>query len=280
MPELPEVETVRRTLEPIVGARIASVSTSGKKLRMGSAIPAPALKKLVGARIEQLRRLGKYLLIDVEGPSGILVHLGMSGRLRVFGAADAEVPHTHLVLGLDGRRGKGRELRYSDPRRFGQISTYLRADEKRHPALSVLGPDPLDAQVDGARLLHESARRRNVTLKALVLDQGVIAGMGNIYASEALWLCKLRPSARSGTLSAKAADELWRAMRQVLDHALTHGGTTLKDFVDADGSSGEHADYLQVYGREAEPCARCKAKIRRTVQQGRATFFCPTCQPA
>lgn len=275
MPELPEVETVRRTLAPIVGARIASVSTSGKPLRMGSAIPAAALRKLVGQRFERLRRIGKYLLLDVDGPSGILVHLGMSGRLRVSAAGEPESPHTHLVLGLD----KKRELRYSDPRRFGQISTYLRADERSHPALAVLGPDPLDASVDGARLLHESARRRNVTLKALVLDQGVIAGMGNIYASEALWICKLRPTTRSSGLSAKSAGALWQAIRQVLDHALTHGGTTLKDFVDADGSSGEHADYLQVYGREAEPCARCKAKIRRTVQQGRATYFCPTCQP-
>jgi formamidopyrimidine-DNA glycosylase len=179
MPELPEVETVRRTLAPIVGARIASVRTSGKALRMGNAIPAAALKKLVGARFERLRRLGKYLLLDVEGPRGILVHLGMSGRLRVFGAGEAEVPHTHLVLGLEGK-GRGawrRELRYSDPRRFGQISTYQRADERSHPALAVLGPDPLDGEVDGAKLLYDSAKRRNVTLKALVLDQGVIAGM-------------------------------------------------------------------------------------------------------
>jgi formamidopyrimidine-DNA glycosylase len=275
MPELPEVETVRRTLAPIVGAKLGSVSTSGLLLRMGNEIPEAALRKLVGQRIEALRRIGKYLLLDVTGPTGILVHLGMTGRLRIFPAAEPPPPHTHLVLGLDRKR----ELRYSDARRFGQISTYQRADERSHPALKVLGPDPLDASVDGAKLLHDSARRRNVTLKALVLDQGVIAGMGNIYASEALWISKLRPSTRSSKLTAKAADSLWQAIRQVLDHALTHGGTTLRDFVDADGSSGEHADYLHVYGREDEPCARCQAKIRRTVQQGRATYFCATCQP-
>lgn len=275
MPELPEVETVRRTLEPIIGAKIGEVSTSGLPLRMGSAIPQAALRKMTGQKIEALRRIGKYLLLDVSGASGILVHLGMSGRLRVFGASEANPPHTHLVLGLD----KKRELRYSDPRRFGQISTYLRADEKQHPALKVLGPDPLDARVDGAKLLYESAKRRNVTLKALVLDQGVIAGMGNIYASEALWMCKLRPTTRSSKLTASGADALWRSIREVLDHALTHGGTTLKDFVDADGSAGEHADYLQVYGRGEEPCPRCKTKIKRTVQQGRATYFCAKCQP-
>jgi len=275
MPELPEVETVRRTLAPIVGAKLASVRTSGLLLRMGSEIPEPALRALVGERIEALRRIGKYLLLDVSGPTGILVHLGMTGWLRIFPAAEPQPAHTHLVLGLDRKR----ELRYSDARRFGQISTYQRADERSHPALKVLGPDPLDASVDGAKLLYDNARRRNVTLKALVLDQGVIAGMGNIYASEALWISKLRPSTRSSKLSAKAADSLWQAIRQVLDHAITHGGTTLRDFVDAAGSSGEHADYLHVYGREDEPCARCKAKIRRTVQQGRSTYFCATCQP-
>jgi formamidopyrimidine-DNA glycosylase len=275
MPELPEVETVRRTLEPIVGAKLASVRTSGFPLRMGNEIPQAALRQMIGQRIERLRRIGKYLLLDVAGPSGILVHLGMSGRLRVFSPSDAPPPHTHLVLGLDQRR----ELRYSDPRRFGQISTFLRADERSHPALAVLGPDPLDESVDGARLLFENAKQRNVTLKALMLDQGVIAGMGNIYASEALWLSKLRPSTRSSKLTARAAATLWQSMRQVLDHALTHGGTTLKDFVDADGARGEHADYLHVYGRTDQPCPRCQSKIKRTVQQGRATYFCATCQP-
>ncbi len=275
MPELPEVETVRRSLAPILGAKIASVRTSGMPLRMGSAIPQDELSQLIGKRIESLRRLGKYLLIDVAGPTGILVHLGMSGRLRVFAADEAAPPHTHLVLGLD----KKRELRYSDPRRFGQVSTFQRADEKSHPALKVLGPDPLDDTLDGARLLLENARDRNVTLKALMLDQGVIAGMGNIYASEALWVSKLRPTTRSSKLTVKTAAALWKAMRQVLDHALTNGGTTLKDFVDADGSRGEHADYLYVYGRGDLPCPRCKSRIKRTVQQGRATYFCATCQP-
>lgn len=275
MPELPEVETVRRTLAPIVGAKLASVRTSGLLLRMGNEIPEEALRKLVGQRIEALRRIGKYLLLDVTGPTGILVHLGMTGWLRIYPTNEEEPAHTHLVIGLDRKR----ELRYSDARRFGQISTFARSDERSHPALKVLGPDPLDETVDGAKILHDSARRRNVTLKALVLDQGVIAGMGNIYASEALWLSRLRPTTRSSRLTAKGADLLWVAIRQVLDDALTNGGTTLRDFVDAYGSSGEHAEYLHVYDREGEPCERCKTKIRKTVQQGRSTYFCATCQP-
>jgi formamidopyrimidine-DNA glycosylase len=276
MPELPEVETVRRTLAPVIGARIASFTSSGLALRLGNQIPIEELRRMIGRSVEAIRRIGKYLLLDLSGPDGILVHLGMSGRLRLFGRGEPLPPHTHLVVGFEDSR----ELRYTDPRRFGQISIFARAQELLHPALAELGPDPLDPGVDGAQLLWESARRRRVTLKALVLDQTVIAGMGNIYASEALWIARLRPTTRSGRLNAKAAATLWAAIREVLHHALTHGGTTLRDFVAADGSSGEHAEYLQVYGREGRPCPRCVAPIRRTVQQGRATYFCSTCQPS
>jgi formamidopyrimidine-DNA glycosylase len=276
MPELPEVETVRRTLLPVLGSQLASVASSGLALRLGQAIPVAELRAMIGQRVEAIRRVGKYLLLDVSGTRGILVHLGMSGRLRVFDADAEAAPHTHLVLGLDAER----ELRFSDPRRFGQISIYARDDERGHPALAALGPDPLDDGVDGAALLWRSARARNVTLKALLLDQHVIAGLGNIYVSEALWLAKLRPSWRTSRLSERAAVALWRSIREVLDHALTNGGTTLRDFVAADGSYGEHSGYLKVYDRAGEPCLRCKTKIRRTVQQGRATYFCPTCQPA
>ncbi|HRC55005.1 MAG TPA: bifunctional DNA-formamidopyrimidine glycosylase/DNA-(apurinic or apyrimidinic site) lyase [Kofleriaceae bacterium] len=275
MPELPEVETVRRTLAPILGARLTSVSASGLPLRLGAKVPVAGLRKLVGCKVVALRRLGKYLLLDVEGDKGILVHLGMSGRLRVFDAGEATALHTHLRLGLEA----GRELRYSDPRRFGQISLYQRGREREHPALAVLGPDPLDESLDGAALLLAQARRRKTPLKAFVLDQRVLAGMGNIYASEALWLARLRPTLSASRLTARTAAGLWRAIRQVLEHALTHGGTTLRDFVAADGSTGEHAGYLQVYGRDATPCPRCRTDIRRLVQQGRATYFCPTCQP-
>lgn len=274
MPELPEVETVRRTLAPAIGARLARVTTSGKALRLGRAVPVRALRRLVGAQIVGVRRLGKYLLVDTDTERSVLVHLGMSGRFRVQAATEPRAPHTHVVFELDG----GRELRFSDPRRFGQVDVVTRGREREHPALAVLGPDPIAEQVTGEHL-HARSRGRQVTLKAFVLDQGVLAGVGNIYASEALWQVGLRPSRRAGRLTLAQAQGLAGAIRAVLDHALDHGGTTLRDFVDADGAGGEHADYLQVYGRAGEPCPRCRSAIRRVVQAGRATYYCPRCQP-
>lgn len=273
MPELPEVETVRRTLAPAVGAVIEGVGSSGKALRLGTRVPLRALRGLIGARIVGLRRHGKYLLVDTDRAVAILVHLGMSGRFRLVDAASAPAPHTHVTLALDG----GRALRYSDPRRFGQVDVVPRAAEATHPALAVLGPDPIAGVVTGAHL-HARSRGKRTPLKSFVLDQGVIAGVGNIYASEALWQVGLRPTRLAHTLTAAKADELAIAIRAVLDHALEHGGTTLRDFVDADGSSGEHADYLLVYGRDGQPCTRCGKAIRRTVLGGRATYHCPACQ--
>lgn len=274
MPELPEVETVRRTLAPAVGGKIRELRTSGKSLRLGRPMPIAALRQaLVGKRITGVRRIGKYLIVDATGGGSLLVHLGMSGRFRLIAAGQPEAPHTHLVVALD----RGRELRFSDPRRFGQIDLVERAIERQHPSLAVLGPDPLVEGITGA-WLHQQARGRSVNLKSFLLDQSVIAGVGNIYASEALWHVRLRPSRRTGRLGAAAANQLARAVRDVLEHALSHGGTSLRDFVDADGNEGENAEYLKVYGREGEPCPRCRTPIRRSVIQGRATYFCPTCQ--
>jgi formamidopyrimidine-DNA glycosylase len=235
--------------------------------------PRAKLRELVGARITGLRRHGKYLLIDTSTPKSLLFHLGMSGRLRVQSARDPRAPHTHVVIGIGAR-----ELRYVDPRRFGQCDVIVRAAPHDHDGLALLGPDPLVDGVDAA-MLHAAARARRVTLKALVLDQAVLAGMGNIYVSEALWRARLRPSMRSGRLSATAAGCLAAAIREVLDRALVHNGTSLRDFVDADGAEGSNAGYLWVYGRAGQPCPRCNRAIRRTVHQGRATYYCPTCQP-
>jgi formamidopyrimidine-DNA glycosylase len=276
MPELPEVETVRRTLAPAIGARITALTTSGKPLRLGRPMRVAALRRaLVKQRIVGLRRIGKYLLMDVEGGDALLVHLGMSGRFRLFGAGAPVAPHTHLTLRLDDRR----ELRFSDPRRFGQIEVVRRGAEREHPSLAVLGRDPLEEGIAGD-WLFEQARRRAVTLKAFLLDQSVIAGVGNIYASEALWWVKIRPTRRARRLSAREAVTLAKAVRTVLEHALSKGGTSLKDFVDADGVEGDNYEYLKVYGRAGEPCPRCRTLIRRTILQGRATYFCPTCQPS
>jgi len=274
MPELPEVETVRRTLLPVIGARIASVWDSGKGLHMARRPPRKKLQQLIGAQITAVRRHGKYLLLDTDGTKSLLVHLGMTGRLRIQPARAPQASHTHLVLGL----GK-RVLAFSDARRFGQIDVFERADERLHPALAPLGPDGLEPGVD-ADLLYASSRKRRSTLKAFVLDQSVIAGVGNIYASEALWRARLRPSKRAHRLTAASARELAAAIREVFEHALERGGTTLSDFVDADGTAGENADYLWVYDRAGQACPRCQTVIKRTVHQGRATYYCPTCQTA
>lgn len=272
MPELPEVETVRRTLAPAVGGRISSVWTSGMGLHMARKPPRAKLRRLVGARITALRRHGKYLLLDTDRAESILVHLGMTGRLRIHRASDPRAPHTHVVLGLDGR-----ELRFVDARRFGQFDLVVRGEERDHPGLGALGPDALDEGVDADALLA-AARHKRTTLKAFVLDQSVIAGVGNIYASEALWRARLRPTLRTQRLTAPSAVRLAAAIREVIERALDNGGTTLSDFVDADGTAGENADYLWVYDRAGQPCTRCRTAIKRSVLQGRATYFCPTCQ--
>jgi formamidopyrimidine-DNA glycosylase len=274
VPELPEVETVRRTLAPAIGARITAIRSSGKPLRLNRPMPIAALKKaLVGRTISGLRRHGKYLLVDTDGGHALLVHLGMSGRFRMVSGREAAPPHTHLVIALDD----GRQLRFIDPRRFGQIDLVRLGEEKSHPSLAVLGRDPIVEKVGGA-WLFEQARGRAVSLKSFLLDQSVLAGVGNIYASEALWRANLRPSRRTGRLDAAAAKVLARAVRHVLEHALDKGGTSLRDFVDADGQEGDNYDYLKVYGRDGQPCPRCRTLIQRSVIQGRATFFCPTCQ--
>jgi formamidopyrimidine-DNA glycosylase len=272
VPELPEVETVRRTLEKLVGERITSMAVGRKGLHMARKPPRGALRKLIGARITGLRRIGKYLLVDTDRPQSILAHLGMTGRLRIHRKGDPRANHTHLVIGFGER-----ELRFVDPRRFGQLDVVTRPNEREHVGLAVLGPDPLTDGLD-TRTLFTIAKQRKVTLKALVLDQGVIAGMGNIYASEALWRAKLRPTTRSNRLTSQSTAKLAAAVREVLSRALDHNGTTFSDFVDADGREGDNEEYLWVYGREGMPCRRCRTSIRKSVQQGRATYYCPTCQ--
>jgi formamidopyrimidine-DNA glycosylase len=272
MPELPEVETVRRTLAPAVGATITSVWTSGKGLHMARKPPRGKLRRLNGRTITALRRLGKYLLVDTDGADTLLVHLGMSGRFRLQAATDPRANHTHVVLALGAR-----ELRFSDPRRFGQIDVITRGAERDHAGLGSLGPDPIAETLTGAHLAAR-AKGKTASLKAFVLDQSIVAGVGNIYASEALWRAGIHPQAKARRLVAERADALATAIIDVLRDALDHNGTTLRDFLDADGAEGDHYDYLSVYGRTGEPCRRCTRAIVRSVVHGRATFFCPTCQ--
>lgn len=276
MPELPEVETVRRTLAPAIGAQIRSVWGSGLPLHQQRLPPIAALRRaLVGARITGVRRLGKYLLVDCDrGGAVMLCHLGMSGRLRLYPGTAPRPPHTHVVLGLGER-----ELRFSDPRRFGLVDLTCREHEREHPSLRALGPDPLSGELSG-RHLRARFRGKKANVKALLLDQRQVAGIGNIYASEALWRARISPHTPGRRIGPARADRLATALCEVIAAALDNGGTSLRDFVSADGKTGSHADYLEVYGREGALCPRpaCNGSIRRTIIAGRATFFCPRCQ--
>jgi formamidopyrimidine-DNA glycosylase len=272
MPELPEVETVRRTLAPAIGAKILAAWDSGLGLHMARKPPRAKLKKLAGATITRIHRHGKYLLIETDSPHTLLVHLGMTGRTLIVKKGAPKAKHTHVVLDLGER-----ELRFVDARRFGQVDVVERGKEKDHEGLAVLGPDGLFEPVSG-EYLFEKSRKKQATLKAFVLDQSIVAGVGNIYASEALWRAKLRPTTRAYKLTLAKAKLLAEAIHEVFDRALTKGGTSLRDFVDATGNYGENIEYLWVYGRDGEPCPRDKTKIRRSILQGRVTFYCPTCQ--
>jgi formamidopyrimidine-DNA glycosylase len=274
MPELPEVETVRRTLAPAIGAKILGVWDSGKGLHMRKKPPRAKLRKLVGATLTRMRRHGKYLLLDTDSGATLLVHLGMTGRVLIAPKDKPRPTHTHVVLDLGPR-----ELRFADARRFGQIDVVERAREHAHPALAALGPDPLVHGIDLAAFAAR-AKSKKSTLKAFLLDQSVLAGVGNIYASEALWRAKLRPTTRAYKLTSAAAERLANAIDETFRNALENGGTSFSDFIAADGAEGHNEHYLWVYGRAGEPCLRCDSMIRRAVHQGRATYYCPTCQPA
>lgn len=282
MPELPEVETVRRTLAPAIGLRVESVWTSGFPLRLNQKVDRRMLTRAArGHAIEDVRRLGKYLLLDFLGSNrSVLVHLGMSGRLRLMDTRTQRAPHTHVVFQLrDPHSSDARELRYSDPRRFGQVTWVHRGREREHPSLARLGLDPLVEELTGAHL-HARMKKTARPIKIFLLDQQAVAGVGNIYASEALWQARIRPTTPANRISRKRADALAAAVIEVFDRALGHGGTSLRDFVNADGQEGSHAHYLWVYDQEGNPCPRpdCQALIRRSVMQNRATFHCPRCQ--
>jgi formamidopyrimidine-DNA glycosylase len=277
VPELPEVETVRRTLAPVIGARVARVWGSGMPLHLNRPVDLDAVRAAaVGAAVERIDRIGKYLLLYFAGRDGVaVVHLGMTGRLRVFAPGAAAVPHTHVVWEL----ADGRSLRFSDARRFGFVGTACRDREREHPALAGLGLDPLVDGVSGQDL-HRLARGSRQPLKVLLLDQRKVAGIGNIYASEALWAARIAPGLRAHRLSAARAQALAKAVHATLQRALGHGGTSLRDFVNATGTPGDYRQHLRVYDREGLRCPRrgCGASIQRTVSQGRATFYCPRCQ--
>lgn len=269
VPELPEVETTRAGIEPHTkGQVVAKVVVRNGALRWP--VPADLPTQLAGQKVTAVRRRGKYLLLDTARGTA-LVHLGMSGSLRVIvdGAAPGKHDHFDIVL------QRGHCLRFNDPRRFGCL-LWLEPQE-RHPLLEHLGPEPLDDEFDG-ELLYRRSRGRKTAVKAFVMDAKVVVGVGNIYANEALFMAGIHPARAAGRISRARYQLLAVAIKQVLTNAITQGGTTLRDFVGGDGKPGYFAQQLRVYGRAGQPCRVCKGELRELRQSQRSSVYCVACQ--
>jgi formamidopyrimidine-DNA glycosylase len=267
MPELPEVETVRRTLEPhVVGRRVLAVDVRERRLRRP--IAADFAARLRGRTVRAVARRAKYLLLDVGDGLRWVVHLGMSGRFCV-GAPAAGLSHVHVVVELEG----GVQLYFRDPRRFGLM--LLSADDGD---LGVLGVEPLGPDFDADLLWSLVKHHRRLTAKSLLMDGRLIAGVGNIYANEALHHAGIRPTRRCARLSRAEVARLAEAVRGVLERAIASRGSSLLDYRDGDGNAGEFQRSLFVYERGGEPCRACATPVRRLVVGGRGTFYCPRCQ--
>ncbi|HET7369687.1 MAG TPA: bifunctional DNA-formamidopyrimidine glycosylase/DNA-(apurinic or apyrimidinic site) lyase [Gammaproteobacteria bacterium] len=270
MPELPEVETARRGIAPhLQGRVIRDVIVRQPRLRWP--VPRNLRQSLAGMHIDIVGRRGKYLLIDTAAGT-LIVHLGMSGSLRILTAATPPGPHDHVDVVL----GDGRVLRLRDPRRFGAV-LFTRDDPQQHPLLAELGPEPLTAAFDGG-YLYNQARGRRVAIKNLLMNSRIVAGVGNIYANEALFVARIHPLRAAGRIARPRCDALAQAVKDVLTAAIAAGGTTLRDFTRDDGRPGYFSQELKVYDRGGEPCLRCGTPIRRVVSGQRATYYCPRCQ--
>jgi len=275
MPELPEVETVRRGLAPrLVGRRIVAVDQRAPKLRRP--LPARLDARLRGRRVTKLGRRAKYILVHLDDGAVLLIHLGMSGRMMMIdGAAPIPGRHDHVIFHFEGDL----HVTFNDVRRFGLIELTSEAELDDHPLLAKLGIDPLDPACDGPALAALYAGRRTA-IKAALLDQRLIAGIGNIYACEALYRAHLSPRRHAGTIAGRRAERLSRTIREVLTEALAAGGSSLRDYVQASGELSYFQHRFKVYDRAGEPCPdrACDGTVRRIVQGGRSTFHCPRCQ--
>ena len=269
MPELPEVETTRRGLAPhLVGRTVIALDIRQPRLRWP--IPDSLRLSLPGQRIDAVERRAKYLLVHTEVGSAVL-HLGMSGALRVLPAATPIGAHDHV----DWRLDSGLVLRYTDPRRFGSQLWQRRGEI--HPLLVGLGPEPLSEEFDGDHLWLRS-RGRSAAVKVLLMDQAIVVGVGNIYAAEALFAAGIHPKRAAGSVSRARYAHLAAEVKRILTHAITRGGTTLRDFISPDGVPGYFEQELFVYGRAGQPCKACGAPIRVIALGQRSTFYCPHCQ--
>ncbi len=269
MPELPEVETLRRGLAAtVVGRRVVGVRIHERRLRRP--LPRSFARALIGRRISAVRRRAKYLLLDLDDGSVWLVHLGMSGTLVVVAFDAPRRLHTHVVATLDD----GRTLRFHDPRRFG----LMRVD--REPSLvelAALGVEPLDAAFS-ADLLYRRAHAQRRAIKSLLMDQRIVAGLGNIYVNEILFEAGVRPARRTSRLTRSDAERIVRATAAVLGRAITARGSSISDYRDERGEPGAFQHHFAVYERAGEPCRACTTPIRRTVIVGRSSYYCPRCQ--
>ena len=286
MPELPEVETIRRGLAPVLeGARLTRVEARRPDLRFP--LPEGFVQRLTGARIERLERRAKYLLAALDRDETLVMHLGMSGRFEIsgeqaslrpgaFALAQAPDPrHAHVVFETEG----GAVVTYYDPRRFGYMDLIVTDRLAEHPWFSGLGPEPLGPDFDAAALERAFAGRRQ-SVKATLLDQRVVAGLGNIYVCEALFRAGIDPARPAGALSRRKLGALVKSIQSVLGEAIEAGGSTLRDYATADGTLGYFQHSFSVYGREGEACRKrgCRGRIKRIVQGGRSTFACTRCQ--
>lgn len=284
MPELPEVETVRRGLAAVMeGRSITDVLVRRGDLRRP--IPQGFADALAGRTVVSIDRRAKYLLIRLDDGTVVIAHLGMSGRMVIEQPSDTHIPgafaspvgagakHEHIVFSV----GNGTRIRFSDPRRFGLMDLSTAASLEDHPLLASLGPEPLDEAFDGQALAVKLAGKRT-PIKSALLDQRIIAGLGNIYVCEGLFDAGLSPRRGAYTVQGRRADRLMKSMKSVLLAAIDAGGSTLRDHVAPSGEIGYFQHSFRVYGREGEPCPSCGRPIQRLVQSGRSTFLCSWCQ--
>ena len=271
MPELPEVETTLRGIAPSMqGRTITDIVIRNASLRWPV---TDDVLLAVGRRVEKCMRRAKYLLFEIDGAvGGLIIHLGMSGSLRVCHFAEAPRKHDHVDIVLDN----GRCVRFHDPRRFGMFG-WWDAPAERHTLLSRLGPEPLSDEFSGDHLWRLSRGRRGA-VKNFIMDGKIVVGVGNIYASEALFMAGVHPSRAAGRISQVRYDALAAAIRDVLSRAIRHGGTTLRDFLNSEGNPGYFAQELLVYEREGRPCFHCGKPIRKKVIGQRSSYYCPACQ--
>ncbi len=282
MPELPEVETVMRGLAPVMeGGVIAQADVNRPDLRWP--FPERMAERLTGQKVQGLRRRSKYILADLSSGETLLVHLGMSGRMLVSGDPlgvfvhehPAPEKHDHVVLHMDN----GARITFNDPRRFGAMDLMETATAEQHKLLAVLGPEPLGNSFDEAHLVA-AFEGKNTPVKAALLDQRIVSGLGNIYVCEALFRAGISPKRKAGRIASTRIAKLVPIIREVLREAIEAGGSSLRDFRQADGELGYFQHSFDVYGREGEPCktSDCGTLIARVVQSGRSSFYCPTCQ--